>query len=31
MYDCHDTTNDVATLLLTDPLFNNRLRQVMDA
>jgi len=31
MYDCHDSTNEVSTLLLTDPLFNDRLRKVMDA
>jgi hypothetical protein len=28
MYACHGVENDVATLLLTDPLYNDRLRQV---
>ena len=27
-YGCHGVENEVATLLLTDPLFNDRLRQV---
>jgi len=29
-YGCHSAENDVATLLLTDPLFNRRLREVID-
>lgn len=29
-YDCHGSTNDVATLLLTDPVFNDRLRRVLE-
>jgi len=28
-YDCHGSTNDVATLLLTDPVFNDPLRCVL--
>jgi hypothetical protein len=28
-YSCHGVENDIATLLITDPLFNRRLREVM--
>lgn len=30
-YPCHDWKNQVAALLLTDPLYNRRLRQVMES
>jgi hypothetical protein len=28
-YNCHSVENDVATLLITDPLYNQRLREVL--
>lgn len=30
-YDCHGVENTISTLLITDPVFNDRLRKVLES
>ena len=30
-YDCHGAENSISALLLTDPVFNDRLREVLES